>query len=304
MKPTERDQLIDALIEGDITEADFLRLEAEMSIDPAARKAYFDRVALTQALATEAMTVAASVAAPKHQALRLWLSWRPLTAAAAGIIFGMFCTSVVFAYAMPQMLPGRQRIVSTFQDGFEEVKASFGRGFPRDAGKWSGDRLAVVAAGQGKNPKEGMHMVRLTPVQERKFCAATRIVDLAELPPGGDAETISVEVTASFHGMNLEWQDRNQIRLAAFADAPEKVRDIWNTDGRLERALLHVARTVETKPGEQGWQTLHASMDIPAGTRSVVIYLGASIADDSAPKSPHFLDDVKVRIIAREVPLP
>ena len=25
-----------------------------------------------------------------------WFSWRPLTAAAAGILFGMFCTSVVF----------------------------------------------------------------------------------------------------------------------------------------------------------------------------------------------------------------
>ncbi len=33
-----------------------------------------------------------------------WLSWRPLTAA-VGIVLGMFCTSVVFAYAVPRACP-------------------------------------------------------------------------------------------------------------------------------------------------------------------------------------------------------
>ena len=46
MNRQERNQLIDALIEGDISEADFLRLEAEFSVDPAARQEYYDRLAL------------------------------------------------------------------------------------------------------------------------------------------------------------------------------------------------------------------------------------------------------------------
>jgi hypothetical protein len=233
-----------------------------------------------------------------------WLSWRPLTAAAAGLVIGLFSATMVFAYAVPRMMPDRQRVVSFFDDGFEDASAAFGRGFPRDAGGWSGDHLEVVEAGDGKSPKEGLRMVRLAPVKERKFCAAVRIMDLAEFPPGSETESITVEVTASFHGMESEWQDRNQIRLAAFAEPPADVRHIWRTDGSLEQALLHVARTIETKPGDRGWQTLHASMVIPAGTRSLVIHLGASIAEDSAPKSPHFLDDVQVRFTAHEVPLP
>ena len=54
MNRTERSQLIDALIEGDISEADFLRLEAEFSVDPAARQEYYDRLSLSVALETEA----------------------------------------------------------------------------------------------------------------------------------------------------------------------------------------------------------------------------------------------------------
>jgi hypothetical protein len=54
MNPTERNELIDALLAGDISEPDLLRLEADLTVDPAARKAYFDRVSLSQALAEEA----------------------------------------------------------------------------------------------------------------------------------------------------------------------------------------------------------------------------------------------------------
>ena len=54
MNRRERSQLIDALIDGEISEADFLRLEAEFSLDPTARQEYYDRLALALALEAEA----------------------------------------------------------------------------------------------------------------------------------------------------------------------------------------------------------------------------------------------------------
>ena len=54
MTPDERKQLIDSLIEGEITDADFLRIEAELSVDPEARREYYDRMALTVLLEVEA----------------------------------------------------------------------------------------------------------------------------------------------------------------------------------------------------------------------------------------------------------
>ncbi|MCB1094148.1 MAG: FecR domain-containing protein [Verrucomicrobiae bacterium] len=54
MSPDERAALIDELIDGAISEADFLRLEAEFSIDPQARRDYYNRLILTAALENEA----------------------------------------------------------------------------------------------------------------------------------------------------------------------------------------------------------------------------------------------------------
>lgn len=54
MSPEERTTLIDALLDGDISEADFLRLEAELHVDPAARRAYYDRQKLHLLLTNEA----------------------------------------------------------------------------------------------------------------------------------------------------------------------------------------------------------------------------------------------------------
>ena len=53
MTLNERDQLIDDLIEGSISEADFLKLEAEMRVSSEARQAYYARLKLTDSLRLE-----------------------------------------------------------------------------------------------------------------------------------------------------------------------------------------------------------------------------------------------------------
>jgi hypothetical protein len=230
----------------------------------------------------------------------VWLSWRPLTAAAAGLVIGLFSASMVFAYAVPRMRMDRHRVVPLFNERFEDVKAVFGRGFPNDADGWSGDFDAVVSTDGAISPKEGQHMARLAPIAGRKFCAAERIVDLAKFPLISGTESRMVEVTASFHGIDSEWADRNQIRLAAFAEAPKDVKAIWNSDRRLDQVLQHLGRTVSVKPGEHGWQTLKVSMEIPAGTRSLVIHLGAGVADGAGPKTLHYIDDVRAQFVITE----
>lgn len=56
MTPVELRSLIDDALEGIISEADFLRLEAELSINPVARREYYDRVFLSTWLVAEATT--------------------------------------------------------------------------------------------------------------------------------------------------------------------------------------------------------------------------------------------------------
>jgi hypothetical protein len=50
MNSGERSRLIDALIENEISESDFLRLEAEMLIDPQVREEYYARSELAALL--------------------------------------------------------------------------------------------------------------------------------------------------------------------------------------------------------------------------------------------------------------
>ena len=76
MSPEERNTLIDALLDADITEADFLRLEAELHVDPAARRAYYDRQKLHLLLTNEAAVLGAAAARPTVQ--KQLLSRRPL----------------------------------------------------------------------------------------------------------------------------------------------------------------------------------------------------------------------------------
>lgn len=50
MTPRQRSQLIDSMLEGNLSEADFIRLEAELSVDPNARREYYDRITLSMLL--------------------------------------------------------------------------------------------------------------------------------------------------------------------------------------------------------------------------------------------------------------
>ncbi|MDA0349166.1 MAG: FecR domain-containing protein [Verrucomicrobia bacterium] len=65
MTPDERNQLIDELLDATISEADFLRLEAEMRVNPEARQDYYNRLKLHSALKLEAQRIGAgSVVSP------------------------------------------------------------------------------------------------------------------------------------------------------------------------------------------------------------------------------------------------
>lgn len=80
MKPEETNRLIDELIDGVISDADFIRLEAELSCDAAARAAYFERIALAQSLGEAARELP-----PAKSARVLW--WRSIPAMAMAALF-------------------------------------------------------------------------------------------------------------------------------------------------------------------------------------------------------------------------
>lgn len=74
MTRRQRHMLLDRLLDGEITEAERLQIEAELSVNPAARRDYYDRVALAALLETEAAASPEIIALSEPSQSRSW--WR------------------------------------------------------------------------------------------------------------------------------------------------------------------------------------------------------------------------------------
>lgn len=89
MTRRERDNLLEGLIEGDLSEADVIRIEAELTVDPAARQDYYDRLSLTALLETEASSEAQVISLPSANT---WRNWRWALSGLAAVVALSFAT--------------------------------------------------------------------------------------------------------------------------------------------------------------------------------------------------------------------
>ncbi|MEZ5301438.1 MAG: hypothetical protein R3F11_12425 [Verrucomicrobiales bacterium] len=128
----------------------------------------------------------------------------------------------------------------------------------------------------GIEPFDGGRVIELTPVATRKYAYARRIIDLADHPPAVPGQTRQLEVTAAFAARDLANSAQYQIRLKRLQPTPAEVRPIWNDESILfDTVLQHTGRNVAIEPGEQGWNEIRATLEVPPDTRSLVISLGA-----------------------------
>jgi hypothetical protein len=253
---------------------------------------------LENVLQQASLRVVTGNASPERDHAAGWLRWRPWSAAAAGLAFGILSASLVWAYALPGAKSPVERVVPILAEGFEKAELSPPRGFPRVANEWAGDLSAPVTAEAEVTPIEGTRMTRLAPTGTRKFCYAWRIMDLAEQPAPVNGETRRLEVSAAFNAPGPARPLRYQVRLAAFSQEPAAVRRIWNNEPLLfDTVLQHVGRNLRVEADDRSWQTVRATMEVPPGTRSVVISLGASEGDPHSAPETYVLDDVQVRFV-------
>lgn len=227
-----------------------------------------------------------------------WLSWRPLTAAAAGLAFGIFGASMVWAYAVPIANRVVKRTIAVLSEGFEDSQFTPHRRFPTEANQWSGDLVASVEAEAEVTPLEGNRMMRLTLKPSRELSHAWHIVDLADFPELAHAETRRLEVSAAFNTPEPAGALRYRVRLAAFSQEPTALREIWSDESVIFDTMIEqVVRNVWTQPDDRGWQTVQASLEIPPGTRSIVISLAAGATDPDQPPEVHYLDEISARFV-------
>ncbi|MDZ4401399.1 hypothetical protein [Prosthecobacter sp.] len=188
--------LLHGYLNGTLGEADFARLQSLLRENAEARRMLRDLStvdAKLQELAAVNPATLRLLAAPVARPMQIghrstWLSWRPLTAAAAGLVIGLFSATFVWAVTSPRLMATASRVFALVDGSFEKQPGHVAAGFPLEAGVWSGDEAEIVSSAGGKN-MEGRQVLRFiraggeatTPNSPAGACDVYQIVDLRPL---------------------------------------------------------------------------------------------------------------------------
>ncbi|MDC3335697.1 hypothetical protein OAV71_04240 [Opitutales bacterium] len=301
-KERELDDLLNRYLNGNLSEEDARALSTQIEESAEVRERYWELASIhgmveqtMQSVSLQATTGKES-AEPERRPRALGLS--RIKTGIAGLAIGVFSASVVWAFKLPQDNQPPPKIQEIVSEGFENPEQNFKRRFPYEAGKWFGD-ISSISADQAISSASGVRVAQFLDNPKTKFAYARYLIDLESYAEVYPTHTRSLRVDTSFFASNLDESSVFQIRLAAFSQAPQDIARIWNDREVLfDQVLQHVGRNHITKPVQGSeWQKLGASIEIPPGTRSVVISLGAGMVDSNADKSNHYLDDIRVSLV-------
>jgi hypothetical protein len=299
MKP-DWHQLIQNHLAGLASEEESAELETALNEDAKLRALYLDYANLDMSLeasaqAATALQEAQALPSParKRDLNPVWLSLRPLTAAAVGILLGVLTTSAVWAYAVPK-IPKMSRIpVPLVDPGFEKTTTPVPTVIPRTLNRWNGDASHVVASGDSAvKPEQGHSMLKMQPVEERRYSRIEQIVDVSHLVPDEDA---AVEFSASFFCDGAVNQSRMLLVLRAFTMGAD---EISGTTEKLDEQVSSGARKGVLIPaGSSDWHEGRLRMDLPANTKTIVFSIAAVDLPEASTGSSRYIDDLKATIV-------
>ena len=294
-------ELVRRYLGGEATLEEARRLESMLAVDAQLRRDYLAYARVEAGLSSKVRPKLVKTASPAR-----WLSWRPLTAAAAGIVFGMFCTAVAFGYVTPRVM---EMVKTVFSEGFESGVTKTEPGLPREVGQWGGDEAEVVSSTSQVKAHGGGKMLRFFSATypgenspRSQWGDVYRIVDVRGL---ADAGYTVARVSANFAQGAATAEERFVCRVGAFAldqelnTLPSPLSHSWlqqnNSATGSRRAML---------TGAGRWQEVTVEVPITRETRFVVLHLAVvqeqpTLTSGIVQFPAHFMDDVKVELITR-----
>lgn len=295
MNRTEHElELMRLYLEGVASLEETQELESLIVRDASVRQDFLRYTHLDSALAGVRRSQPSAVA-PRPS---VWLSWRPLTAAAAGIMFGMFCTSVVFGFVGQRQVE-KKTPLAVVQPSFEDAQMPLAKGFPPAPSLWTGDVAKVVPAENGVTPKDGHHMLRMETTVYGKPVLFPRLYQIIALPPSG-SERREIEVSASFASADPSGSPHYTVRAYAVNEAPERLGPDWFARHwfvQQDEAIASAETGFENPPGSAGWQSIGLRMQVPGKARCLVVFFGVKNQAKSQARKPHYLDAVQVSFV-------
>ena len=239
-----------------------------------------------------------------------WLAWRPLTAVAAGILFGLFGASMVFGVG------GRwtEKVTSLFVESFESGPAPLVTGVPQQLNQWSGDLSEVVGEQQGVKPAQGTKMARVLRSDfegkissKRNFQGdLMRVVDVRPFSREINGGEVVISASALFNASPFPEAERYDGVVTLYA-----LGELGSTEKTLlEDSLAHsygLRPSIDRDPGS--WEQATSRLQLPAGTEFVILKVSfrrwpKDKESQSSLPSPvtfagHFVDNVRASIHVR-----
>ena len=242
-----------------------------------------------------------------------WLAWRPLTAVAAGILFGLFGASMVFGVG------GRwtEKVTSLFQESFESGPAPSVTGVPQELSQWSGDFSELVGEQQGIKPAHGTKMIRMlradfegkSVTKLNTYGDLMKIVDVRPFTRETNGGEVVFSASALFNAATFPEAERYDGVVTLYA-----VDEIGSTEKNLLKdSLAHscngLGLSLDRNPTT--WESATARLQLPAGSNFVVVKVSVrrmpknkeplSTLPNPITFSGHFVDDVRASIHVRKV---
>ena len=318
MTDSER-QLVDLYLDGALPESEHALLFQRLETDPEALVYLASRTQLKVDLRRsfkrrklQQMAVAGAATNMARQTRTRWFSWRPLTAAAAGIMVGMFCTSVVFGFGVVRSL---ERVVSLFQESFESGPAPLMTGIPQEVNLWSGDYSEIVERYDGVKPVQGMKMARVLRSDFEGKTSSKPSVQ-GDLMRGVDVRPFLREA----NGGEVVFTLSALLNTAPFLEAEryEGAVTLWalgpqlpTEESLMDDALAHsvgLCRPLDRDPAT--WQRASTRLLLPPGTERVLLKVSFSpMSASGKSQSPlpdhvtfagHFVDEVRASVNIRK----
>lgn len=239
-------------------------------------------------------------------ALRPWLQWRPLLAAAAGIVIGLFSASVVWAYAVPRFAAFEAKILPLMNGDFEGAKEPVANGIPTQFGMWSGDFTRVVGSEQGVVPRHGQRMVRVlrsdsqtdAPGQDSHGCDLMQLVDLRPFKRDFASGEMVLEVSAACAIAHAESGKRFRFAVQALAYSGGLPDFDGDPSDVVRAAIASGMKVLKFNGASPDWREGTARVLLPPEADFVMVKLTVAQIGAWQPGhvefAGHYVDDVKL----------
>ncbi len=300
-QPLEWHRLFNAALNNQLNEQDKAQMTALLKSNAEARQLWFLYSDLECSLPEQKLPTLAETRDGK----RSFFSWVPLTAAAAGVMVGLFGATVAFAYALPKPIQLALHLENpTFEAPrtplFSEPTAGFG--FWWGAGE-------IVSAQSKVNPAEGKQMVQFHPSELRPaswgaFTSSAKVSQVIDLREWRD-QLRDGNATALWSAKFNSGPQRDprkttfRVDLRAYSGELTLLEKPWIE--REDQELAHsLSRTIDDDDPST-WQASSGKIILPPDSDFLLVELKLFQADRSGdqinmPQNQQFVDDIQFSI--------